>query len=130
MLPSGMCSTLIAVLIDTLLNPCRRLCISRQCYYVDIFHKLPAWFLASICRNDQRIVMGQVLSNISAVYNVAVTSLTANIVKKNFKYKEESENDKWRVVVAKELLSICDGITVAAGFTFDEKVHMCYVGSE
>ena len=64
------------------------------------------------------------LLTISDLCGTDIAPLTANVVKKNVKYKEVSDHDKWRDNLAKNLLDIRNGAATLIGFTFDEIDHM------
>ena len=65
-------------------------------------------FLASICIDDLRTVMGRTLSNLANETSVAVELLTPNIIKKSLRYCNIPEDEKWRIPVLKELLMVND----------------------
>ena len=103
------------MLLSRYVTFCKSLCES---------NKMPIRFLASICIQDKRTVMGCVMSTIAFSCNTNIVSLTARMVKIKLKYSIVNEDDKWRVNLAKELLSIRNELTNLPGFTDDEIDHL------
>ena len=61
-------------------------------------------FLANLAKDDQRSVLGQNLTNISADCNVDKIALSSRLVKRNMYYSRMQDEDKWKVLILKELL--------------------------
>ena len=67
--------------------------------------KFPVRFLARICENDQRTVLGSTLAYLKMVCNEPdLSMLCPSMVKRKLKYMVASDNDSWRIGVAKELI--------------------------
>ena len=73
--------------------------------------------LASVCAMDQRTVFGRTLSQISEKCNCTLKNLTACGVKKIMRYYENTEEERWRTGIAREIID--DNLGVP-GFTDKE----------
>ena len=83
--------------------------------------KFPVRFLAAIVENDLRTVHGRNLTEIARQCNVTIDQLKPNIVKKNIRYNDIPEAEKWRVGLCNELISIRDnGDNHLANFDSEE----------
>ena len=68
-------------------------------------------FLASLCLEDKRTVLGKNLSDIAFEISSSVASMTPITVKDHLKYCSIPEDEAWRIPILKELLcSRVDGI--------------------
>ena len=83
--------------------------------------KLSVRFLARLVETDQRTVMGRSLDNSCRQLDISdISQLTPCILKKNLKYSEISEEEKWRSGTVSELLKLRSQSLSLQGFTQDE----------
>ena len=86
--------------------------------------KFPVRFLARLQEKDMKTVLGKNLAKISDLCNTDIQDLTSSIVKRNIKYREVPDSEKWRVGLAQELISMRESVADLDGFTSDEKEEL------
>ena len=77
-------------------------------------------FLASICADDNRTVVGKTLSHLAEEVSLPVEMLTPNSVKKSVRYSTFPEDEKWRIPVLHELLALNGNQLMVENMTRDE----------
>ena len=83
--------------------------------------KLPVSFLARLCEEDQRTVLGRTLSYLKSVcHETSLATLSPAMVKRRMVYMQMQGNDGWRVGLVHELLDAKNEDTRIPGFTIDE----------
>ena len=89
--------------------------------------KTPVRFLARICENDQRTVLGKTLSELLVICGLDsndVDKLTASIVKKNMLYQPVLEENRWRIASCRELIGLRQNDLHLVGFEENEIKEM------
>ena len=69
-------------------------------------NKVGVRFLASLCLEDRRTVMGMNMSNIADEASADIGTLTPTNVKNALKYSSFPEDEEWRIPVVQELLDL------------------------
>ena len=80
--------------------------------------KTSVQFLARLCDNDFRTVMGKNMGSIRA--DLLGEAVTAGSVKKNLKYFPVPDDESWRVQAIKELLAVRAGQATLSQFEYED----------
>ena len=77
-------------------------------------------FLASLCFDDKRTLLGKTLSKFSYETSVCVDMLTPSIVKQSLRYSTVPEDQKWRVSLLLELLAVKENRCILESMTYGD----------
>ena len=77
-------------------------------------------FLASLCFDDKRTLLGKTLSKISYETSVCADMLTPSIVKQTLRYSTVPEDQKWRIPLLLELLAVKENRSILGTMTYGD----------
>ena len=97
--------------------------LSRYCTFAQSLIASRAFevrFLARLCLNDMRTVLGRTMTRIALLCDRKVEDIRSTTVLKNFKYALTPENEIWRIGVIKNMLDIISKSGSNVGLTDNE----------